>query len=152
MKEPRGGGGTGVESVLTKYENTIWRGCRDGSVVNSTECSSRECGFNSQNLHGNSCLAKTPVPGYLTPSHQCTENKFKQRKETTIMKILRFILVLKQSVTIQPLQSWSNLCIQAILELRDLCASASQILKLKLRPHPELFFSNSLIPTRLSVC
>ncbi|CAO2590642.1 hypothetical protein LEMLEM_LOCUS5939, partial [Lemmus lemmus] len=44
---------------------TSW-GWRDGSVVKSTDCSSRGPGFNSQHPHGSSQLSEDPVPGDLT--------------------------------------------------------------------------------------
>ena len=52
------------------------RGMRDGSVVKSTGCSSREAGFNSQDFRGSLHLAVIPVPGDPTPSyrHACKQN------------------------------------------------------------------------------
>ena len=50
-------------------------GWRDGSAVESIDCSSSAPRFNSQHPHGSSQLCATP--GDLTPSHQWTQNKLK---------------------------------------------------------------------------
>jgi hypothetical protein len=41
----------------------------DGSEFESTDCSSRGPGFNSQHPQSSSQLSVTPVPGDLIPSH-----------------------------------------------------------------------------------
>jgi hypothetical protein len=64
--------------VCVKRENemreSLW-GWRDGSAVESTDCSSRGPGFNSQ--QGNSQLSVTPrsdilTQTYMEAKHQCT--------------------------------------------------------------------------------
>jgi hypothetical protein len=47
---------------------------RDGSVVKTTDCSSKGPEFNSQHPHGNTTV--TPVPEDPTPSHRhtCRQN------------------------------------------------------------------------------
>ena len=62
-----------------KKLRTTVGGWRDGSVVKSTDSSSRGSGFNYQHPHGSSQLSVIPVPGDPTPmaKHQCTENKNK---------------------------------------------------------------------------
>jgi hypothetical protein len=56
--------------------NIVFRGWRDGSVVRSTDCSSRGPTCNSQHSHGSSHLFVTAVAGDLTSSHRgaCRKN------------------------------------------------------------------------------
>ena len=58
--------------TLTRLKATrhqdFWGGCRDGSVVKSTDCSSRGPGFNSQQPHGSLQPSVTPVPSNPTSS------------------------------------------------------------------------------------
>jgi hypothetical protein len=52
------------------------QGWRDGSVIKSTNYSSRRSGFNSQHPHGSSHLSVPPVPEDPTSSHRhaCRQN------------------------------------------------------------------------------
>jgi hypothetical protein len=59
-----------------KKPNPFPEDWRDGSLVKTTGCSSRERRLSSQHPHGCSRLPVTPVPGLLTPSHRhtCQQN------------------------------------------------------------------------------
>lgn len=47
------------------------RAWRDGSVTESSDCSSRGARFGSQYPHGGSQSSMTPFPGHLIPSSEC---------------------------------------------------------------------------------
>lgn len=60
---------SGQVFLAVKFSVVKVVGQRDGSLVKSAGCSSREAGFNSQHPHGSSQLFVTPVSGddILTP-------------------------------------------------------------------------------------
>jgi hypothetical protein len=70
------------ERLLKKVKLWWWS---DGSLVKSTDCSSRGPRFNSQHLHGSSQLSVTPVSGDLVPSHTCRPQKKRKRKKGKVI-------------------------------------------------------------------
>lgn len=54
--------------ILVHWVSLRFEGWRDGSVINNTDCYSREPGLNSQHLHSCSQPYVTPVLRDLTPS------------------------------------------------------------------------------------
>jgi hypothetical protein len=72
-----------------------WRG---GSAVESTGCSFREWGFDSQHPHGSSQLSVTPVPGDPTPSHRHTCRQNTNAHEIKVNKTFKIADVFNDSL------------------------------------------------------